>query len=248
MNGELTLIAALTAGLMGSGHCLGMCGGIAGAVGMSGPRRNGAQGIAYSLLYNLGRIASYTTAGFLVGSLGTWLGDAFHIGPWAAVLRAITGLLMLGIGLQLALNWRGLRKIEALGGRLWKLISPLAHKLLPPRNPAQALGLGLVWGWLPCGLVYTMLAAAAVAGSGPHGAALMGAFGLGTLPAMVGATAAAHKLTAWSRKPALRRIAGATIFLFGVWTLVSPAKMVLMQHHQSVAYSAIGAANCPTGG
>ena len=112
---------------------------------------------------------------------------------------------MLGIGLQLALNWRGLRKIEALGGRLWKLISPLAHKLLPPRNPAQALGLGLVWGWLPCGLVYTMLAAAAVAGSGLHGAALMGAFGLGTLPAMFGATAAAHKLTAWSRKPALRQ-------------------------------------------
>lgn len=234
MGGELTLVAALGVGLLGSGHCMGMCGGIAGAVGMSGPRHTLAAGAAYSLLYNLGRIVSYAIAGFLVGSLGTWLGVAFHIGPWAAVLRLVTGVVMLGIGLHLALNWGGLRRIETLGVRLWRLVAPLAYKLLPPRNPAQALGLGLLWGWLPCGLVYTMLAAAAVAGSGTHGALLMVAFGLGTWPAMVGATAAAHRLTGWSRKPAFRRTAGALIILFGVWTLVAPTRMLLAQHHHSV--------------
>lgn len=218
----LTLTAALLAGLLGSAHCLGMCGGISGALGMGTARRGRLEAVGYALTYNLGRISSYALAGAIAGGFGLWLGNALNFSAWSGLLRLASGLLLVAIGLQLAVNWRGLRHIEALGSRLWRRLAPLSRRLLPVRNPLQAYAAGLIWGWMPCGLVYTMLIAAAVSGGVVQGAAVLGAFGLGTLPALVAAGAAAQALRRWTAHRGLRRIAGTTVLLFGLWTMAAP--------------------------
>lgn len=216
-----TLTAALIAGLVGSSHCLGMCGGIAIALGLQGrdhPLRS-------ALLYNAGRIASYAVAGAIAGGLGLWLGRSLNAGYAAPALRLLAGAAMVAIGLQVALNWRLLQPVERMGMRLWRRISPLAQKLMQRRGPGAALALGAVWGWLPCGLVYAMLLTAAVSGGSLDGAGLMIAFGLGTAPAMVATGAAAARLQRISRSLSFRRIAGGLVVLLGLWTAASPLAM-----------------------
>ncbi|KAB7628194.1 sulfite exporter TauE/SafE family protein [Alkalilimnicola sp. S0819] len=217
-----SLTAALLVGLLGSGHCLGMCGGIASALGMSAQRPSRLAGLGLNLLYNLGRISSYAIAGALVGALGGWLGTLLNLPAWSIALRLMTGLVLIAIGLQLATAWRGLRHMEVAGARLWRLLSPLARRLLPVRHPLQAWAAGMVWGWLPCGLVYSMLLTAAVSGGPAQGAGVMFAFGAGTLPAMVLVGSAAHSLRRWSNHRGLRRGAGVLIVFFGLWTLATP--------------------------
>ncbi len=219
---ELTVVAALLAGLLGSTHCLGMCGGIAGALGMSTGPRSPVSGMLYALLFNFGRIGSYALAGLIAGGIGLGLANLLNYTVLAPALRVATGLIMAAIGLQLAFNWRGLRRIEQVGARLWKRLAPLTGRLLPVKNPPQALALGLLWGWLPCGLVYTMLLAAATSGSPLQGAAVMAGFGAGTLPALTLAGAAAGRFRGLAQRPALRRVAGVVLLGFGVWTIFAP--------------------------
>ncbi len=225
MSGEqMTLLAALLAGLFGSTHCFGMCGGIAAALGSGNPaiQRGPVRGLGYQLLFSGGRILSYAIAGAIAGGLSFWLGALIDVPAWSGVLRVATGLVMVAIGLQLAVNWRGLRHIEALGGRFWRRLSPLVGRLLPVRSAPAALGVGMLWGWLPCGLVYTMLLAAVVSGSAAKGGALMLAFGAGTLPAMVTIGASAGGLTQLIGRHSLRRGAGVLLLAFGAWTMATP--------------------------
>lgn len=98
----------------------------------------------------------------------------------------------------------------------------MARRLMPVRRPLAALGLGALWGWLPCGLVYSMLLTASVSGGALGGAGVMAAFGAGTLPALVTTTAAAGQLQRLTRHPGFRRVAGATVVLLGLWTLATP--------------------------
>src|SRR5699024_9628009 len=148
--------AALIAGLFSSAHCFGMCGGIAAALGSGNPaaRHSPVRGLGYQLLFNGGRILSYAIAGTIAGGASFLLSSLIDIPAWTVFLRVATGLVMVAIGLQLAINWRGLRHIEILGGKLWRRLSPLLGSLLPVRTPGAALGVGMLWGWLPCGLVY----------------------------------------------------------------------------------------------
>ena len=220
MGSELTLVAALLIGFVGSTHCLGMCGGIAGALGGAAPKGSGLTAASYAMAYNTGRITSYALFGAVVGFLGAVAGSGLDTQTWLGVLRGATGLVMIAIGLYLLVNWSGLRRIEALGAGLWRRISPLARRLMPPRNQLQAFAVGGLWGWLPCGLVYTMLLTAAVSGSAINGASVMIAFGMGTLPAMAGVTAVGNLLRRHLFK--LRRAGGALILAFGVWTLATP--------------------------
>jgi len=244
MTGELTLLAALLAGLFGSVHCLGMCGGIVGALSMGTPaaRRSPVHGVLYSLLFNLGRIGSYAVAGLVAGGFGMWLGNVLNFSAWTGLLRILTGLIMVAIGLQLAINWRGLRHIEAVGAGVWRRLTPLTRRLLPVRSPGAALALGSLWGWLPCGLVYTMLLAAAVSGSPIQGGLVMAVFGAGTLPALVGAGAAASQLSHLTRRPALRRAGGALLLAFGAWTIAGP----MLMHGHGHSHAALTDDDCTT--
>jgi sulfite exporter TauE/SafE len=231
-----TLAGAFLAGLFGSVHCLGMCGGIAGAAA-AGPGTQGRK-VSWILLYNLGRVGSYCLAGTIAGAAAFALGSAIDLPAWGAVTRGLTGVILVLIGLNFALGLRLPRFLEASGGRIWALISPTARRLLSSRSAPGMLGLGALWGWLPCGLTYTMLLAAAGTGKALDGALLMLAFGLGTLPSMLAAGAAAGSLQRFTRARHTRRLSGVLLVILGIWTAALPIKSWLAGqaghgHHMS---------------
>lgn len=218
------LLAALAGGLVGSGHCLGMCGGIVGAfaLGVPADRRARPGGLlAYVLAYQVGRLLVYATLGAIAGAVGAAV--AGLLPPAAARLgsRALAAAFFLGLGLYLV-GWpQLLLPLERAGARLWRRIEPLGRRLLRPRTPLHAVGLGAVWGFLPCGLVYSMLALAATAGGTAGGAATMAAFGLGTVPALLFAGLASGWLGRISRQGLVRRTAGVAYLAAAVWLAVS---------------------------
>jgi sulfite exporter TauE/SafE len=224
MGDELPLLTALTAGILGSTHCLGMCGGIAGALGVSARAASSSTSgaVALTTTFNLGRMAGYALIGTIAGLLGGGLTAAVDLPAWSAIARGLTGALMVMIGLQIAFRWPLLRFIEQSGGRFWTRLAPAARRLLPVRSPPRAFALGMLWGWLPCGLVYSMVLMALVAGDAGRSAMIMAAVGLGTLPAMTltGLAATRFKLTA--ARPVVRRLAGALLVGFGLWTALVP--------------------------
>lgn len=228
-----TLAAAFVAGLAGSAHCLGMCGGIVTALGLgtAGERASPARSLGHALLYNGGRIASYTVAGVLVGSVGLLAGGAIHAPGTGLVLRVFTGAVLVAIGLQVAFGLRLLQPVERLGFRLWNRLAPLAQALMTRRGPLAAVALGALWGWLPCGLVYAMLFAALATGNPAEAGGLMAAFGLGTAPAMVATGAFAGRLARWTRRPRFRRAAGLLVAGLGLWTALVPLYMAMDGGH-----------------
>ncbi len=217
-----TLAAAFVVGLLGGVHCIGMCGGIVGALTFGLPenvRSNIAALLPYQLAYNLGRLLSYACAGALMGGLGLMLAELMPLHYAQRVLLALAGLFMILLGLYLGGWWSALVRIERVGGLVWSRLEPLGRRLLPVQSPAQALALGLLWGWIPCGLVYSMLIWTLSAGGAVQGAALMLAFGLGTLPNLLAMGLAAGALARLAKKPAVRRIAGVLVIGFGLLTL-----------------------------
>ncbi|HEX9628329.1 MAG TPA: sulfite exporter TauE/SafE family protein [Acidiferrobacterales bacterium] len=219
---ELSAVSLFLAGLLGSVHCIGMCGGITGALTLALPepvRSRQARLIPYLLAYNAGRILSYTLAGALVGAAGAALAGVFTRELAMSVGRIVSGGFMVLLGLYVAGWWSALIGLERLGARLWRRVEPLGRRFLPPRGPLSALALGLVWGWLPCGLVYSALAFALVSGGAAAGATLMLAFGFGTLPMLLAMGAAARWLTRITRSAWLRQLAGALILVFGLTML-----------------------------
>jgi sulfite exporter TauE/SafE len=171
------------------------------------------------LAYNSGRVTSYVIAGALMGGLGVLLASIAPIHMAQQVLLTIAGIFMVLLGLYIGDWWRILAVTEKVGERLWRKLAPWAKRLLPITNPGQAFLAGMVWGWIPCGLVYAMLAAAIAAGTPTGGALIMLAFGLGTLPNLIGMGVLAGAAAHLSRSPLVRRIAGGVILGFGLWTL-----------------------------
>ncbi|GLS89073.1 cytochrome biogenesis protein [Psychromonas marina] len=191
-------IAALVIGLLGAGHCLGMCSGIASAITFSA---NSTQSKATSfislILYNLGRVSSYSLAGAIFAGSSSAL-IIFFGGKEALIyLRIVAAILMLLLALYISRLWFGLLVLEKAGQTIWQYIKPIAQYFLPLKHPVFALPLGFLWGWLPCGLVYSTLSWAASSGSAENGALIMLGFGIGTLPAMltVGSLTQQLKLT-----------------------------------------------------
>ena len=220
------LISALILGLLGGGHCLGMCGGLMGALTLAIPPEQRGRRLQLLLAYNLGRILSYATAGLLFGLAG-W---AVASSPAAMLLRIVAGLLLISMGLYLGGWWSGLTRIEALGRGLWRHIQPVASRLLPVSSLPRALLLGALWGWLPCGLVYSTLLWAASQGDALDSGLLMLAFGLGTWPVLLATGMAAERLTAVLRRRGIRMAGGLLVILFGLWTLPGPHQAWLMGH------------------
>ncbi|ABY99718.1 TPA: sulfite exporter TauE/SafE family protein [Pseudomonas putida] len=218
--------SALVLGLLGGGHCLGMCGGLMGALTLAIPPEQRGKRLRLLLAYNLGRVLSYTSAGLLLGLAG-W---AVASSPAALGLRVVAALLLIAMGLYLAGWWSGLTRIEALGRGLWRHIQPVASRLLPVSSVPRALLLGALWGWLPCGLVYSTLLWAASQGNASYSAALMLAFGVGTWPVLLATGLAAERVNALLRRRSVRVAGGLLVMLFGIWTLPGPHQHWLMGH------------------
>ena len=210
---ELSLISAFIVGLLGGGHCVGMCGGIVSAVTLSLPGQRPKT--PFLLAYNAGRIASYGLAGVLAGLIGASSFFLDHVLPVERLLYGLASLMLVVLGLYLAGLWQGVLVLERLGGVIWKRVQPLTKQLLPLRSAPQALVLGLVMGWLPCGLVYSVLVAALATGSALQGGLLMLAFGLGTLPVLLTMGLAAVRLKGFLQQPWVRRLSGLLVLGFG---------------------------------
>ena len=221
--GELGLLSAFVVGLLGGVHCVGMCGGIVGALTFSLPervRRETGLLLAYTLAYNFGRILSYVLAGAMFGWLGALLLAAG--GGWAAwLLRTVAALVTVAIGLYVAGWFPRFARVERLGEPLWRQLEPLGRRLLPVRTLRRAALYGAIWGWLPCGLVYAMLIAAPAQSSVVGGAVYMGLFGVGTLPVLLGTGLLAGRLRELAGRSGPRAVGGLTVVGLGLFTLLS---------------------------
>jgi sulfite exporter TauE/SafE len=219
MNEAISLIGAVTAGLLGGVHCVGMCGGIVGALSIASPAAKPAARLPMLLSYNSGRLISYGVAGGLFGALGQLSLPLQQVQLMQSVLAVVAGLMMLLLGLYIGGWSRLLRHVEAVGGYFWRRIEPLGRNLLPVRNPLQGLLLGILWGWLPCGLVYSMLIWALASGSALNGALLLLAFGVGTLPNLLATGLLANRFVSFVQQPRMRTVAGLMLIAFGFYTL-----------------------------
>jgi sulfite exporter TauE/SafE len=220
----LALLGIFLTGLLAGTHCAGMCGGIVTALSLSGGRP-GRPALSHLLAYNLGRIGSYTLAGALVGALGA---GGLMLGPGQPLQQALyiaANLMLVAMGLYLAGIWRGVTYLERAGGLLWRHIQPLTRNVLPVRSVPQALALGGLWGWLPCGLVYSMLVAAFAWANPWDGALVMLAFGLGTLPNLLLLGYFAGRLRPWLQQRSVRLAAGLLVIGFGVLGLLRVSQL-----------------------
>ncbi len=212
-------LAAFVIGLFSSLHCIGMCGSIIGTLTYSlSPDIRNNKRILFSIVlsYNLGRIASYALAGAVVGTLHAFLSLPFSQGAAYRILQLLSAAVMAGAGLYIGGWFPRFAYIEKLGSRFWKLIEPFGRKMIPVKTRIQALLFGMVWGWLPCGLIYTALALAATTGDIMHSSMTMLSFGLGTLPAVVGVGIMTSMLAKLSRVQHFKQAVGILLIVFAL--------------------------------
>ena len=217
------MLVAFAVGLLSALHCIGMCGGIMGALSVALPESTRAQParlIGFLAAYNLGRVLSYGVAGALAGGLGLTVVSGTGSGEVGRALRLAAALLMVLAGLNLAGWLPAMGRLERLGTPLWRRLEPLAHRLVPVRTPGRAALYGAVWGWLPCGLVYAMLGVAAGQATVAGGAGVMAAFGAGTLPTVLLAGLFAGRVYRLRRRPLLQRVGGLAVAGVGLATLI----------------------------
>ena len=223
----MSITSMFLIGLLGAGHCVGMCGGIVAALGFATDSNQPRWPII--LTYNLGRISSYGLMGGIVGLLGQFGDQLLSLGPW---LRAVSGLLLILMGFYLADWWKALALLERIGQLLWKKLQPLGKGLFQVRSVGRGFLYGMLWGWLPCGLVYSALAFAGASASPVMGAFSMMAFGLGTLPAMLAGGLFSAQLKSLLQGKWLRVAMALVLIVFGSWTLWSA-----MSHNHSTEES-----------
>ncbi|HVK53939.1 MAG TPA: sulfite exporter TauE/SafE family protein [Burkholderiales bacterium] len=222
---SLTLLGVFLTGLLAGVHCAGMCGGIVTALSIASKKSNHPT-LSHLLAYNAGRIGSYAVAGALMGALGA---SGLLLGPAQPLQQALyiaANLMLVALGLYLAGLWNGVMYLERAGSVLWRRIQPLARYAAPVRSVPQALMLGALWGWVPCGLVYSMLVAAFAWASPLNGALVMIAFGLGTLPNLILLGYFAGRLRPWLQRRDVRLIAGLLVIGFGVVGLLRGADLI----------------------
>ena len=235
------LFTAFFVGLLGSGHCFGMCGGIAAGLGSISVHTEGAEPTKprsiSALLFNFGRILSYAALGFISAWILSRVGKVLNVPQWSMILRLLTALMIFLIGLQFLFNWQTLAGIERAGAKVWKYILPLAVRASSLPGGTGRLLLGLCWGLLPCGLVYSVLLTASAANSSISGALVMLAFGVGTLPSMLGMSLAAPALATILSDKWTRKLMGAALILLAV---LSVSLMVIhMQGKKAHQHAAV---------
>ena len=225
MDSPQSLASAFILGLFSTVHCVGMCGGIIGALSLSLPdniRQQRLPHVVFISLYNLGRILSYSFAGLVVGYIGAEAAAYTDMSGGPSMLRYTGVVLMIAIGLYLAGWLPQLSKVERIGTPVWKLLEPIGRRLVPVTTMPKALLYGLVWGWLPCGMVYFVLVWALTSGSATQGALTMAAFGLGTLPSLIAAGLAMSSLKRFTQTKMVRQVVGVLVIAMAIGTLLMP--------------------------
>lgn len=225
----LPYFSAFIVGLLGGVHCIGMCGGIVSALTFGLPEKSRGSVMSqlpFQLAYNLGRLISYVIAGAIMGGLGVLLAGMMPVQVAQQTLLILAGLFMVLLGLYLAGWWMVLNRVERLGGVLWRRLEPIGRRLMPIHSPPRAFAIGMLWGWVPCGLVYTMLINAVSSGGAAQGAGLMFAFALGTLPNLLAIGLLAGAAARLARSDRARKVAGVTVMLFGLYTLWSALRLL----------------------
>lgn len=220
------LVAAFLMGFLGSPHCLGMCGGLVAAFSLSMQDVSPAKRRRLIATYHFGRLISYSVLGLIAGVIGTTVLEPLMKGN--STPRILLGLVLVFVGVTM-LGMPFLNKLERVGMRFWQYLSPIRQKVFPLNTYPRALAAGLLWGYLPCGLVYGALLIAVVAHNPLGGAALMFVFGLGTVPMLV----ATHETVGWLREKIgrfrLRQLNGVLMVLSGMAVIFVP--MIMMAMH-----------------
>ena len=242
----VSLFPVFLVGLAGSVHCAGMCGGIVGALSLPRAPALAAQAPAFPVpvrtvaasagasltcvgAYNAGRIASYMTAGALAGGLAGGAASLAALPAVQAGLYWAANLMLVALGLFLLDAWRGLARVEQAGQALWRRLAPLLRRMNgvgtsgARTGGARMFALGALWGWLPCGMVYSVLVTAMLSGSALDGAGVMLAFGLGTLPMLAALGLAGGRLRALMARRGVRLCCGFAILAFGILGLARAA-------------------------
>jgi uncharacterized protein len=231
-------VSAFLIGIWSTGHCLAMCGGLAMAAGQVNRRNLNntplQRGIELAS-WQFGRVASYMFIGALAGAFGAFFLSAAPVEAIRNVAFIIANLILIALGMHVARIWSGIVQLERIGQVIWKFIAPFATATLVPQTPKHrnstkqilnALRTGAIWGWLPCGLVYSMLITASVSGGATNGALWMLFFGLGTIPALWLTSIASDQAAQYLRNIMVRRIAGLLIIAFGLWGLLRIAGVI----------------------
>ncbi|HEY0063625.1 MAG TPA: sulfite exporter TauE/SafE family protein [Telluria sp.] len=226
---SVNLLPLFLVGLAGSVHCIGMCGGIVSAFSLAPGERapfpvavvsdaapRAATATLRVLAYNAGRIGSYATAGAIAGGVASGAGTLAGVAGWQAAGYWLANLMLVLLGLYLMDAWRALTTLEQLGQGVWRRLQPLMRFILPLDGPLKMFAMGALWGWLPCGMVYSVLLTAMFSGSAASGAAVMAAFGLGTLPMLAMLGLAGSVLRSALQRASVRRAAGVLVTGFGL--------------------------------
>ena len=253
------LLPVFLVGLAGSVHCVGMCGGIVGAITASGGGGGGATSLPRNVIpiqraagfaggpgmvfgaqpaalaralprvlaYNAGRIGSYMLAGALAGGVADGAQSLAQLAGLQLGFYWLANLMLVALGLYLMNAWHGLTRLEQAGRVLWQRaqpwMAPAMKTLMPANRPHQAFALGALWGWLPCGMVYSVLLTAMLSGSALGGAAVMLAFGLGTLPMLTGLGLLGARLRRALQQRPVRIVCGLLVLAFGLFGIARAA-------------------------
>jgi len=240
---EIDLLSAFVIGILSAGHCLGMCGGVTSmltsAISQSNPttdkrlqqnllsntelKKNYSK-VSLVVSYNIGRIFSYAILGAIVGFTGSIA--AKNIGLPLAGLRIVAGVFLVLLGLYLGQWLMVLSKVEVIGKKIWQLVSPLSKNFIPVNSPLKALALGSIWGWLPCGLVYSTLTWALASGEPLTGALIMFCFGLGTLPALLTMSFGILSLKSILKNRLFRKTMAISIILYGFYSIFVASQLM----------------------
>ncbi len=214
---ELDWLALFLAGLLGGGHCAGMCGGIVAAFSANLPK--GPRWM-YDLGFNFGRLAGYVAVGAILGGIASFTALG-QLQVLKSILFILANILLIVLGLYIA-GWSlWLTQVEKVGQPLWRAIQPILRRFLPIRSVWHTPLIGFLWGWIPCGLVYTASLAALSTASAFKGGAVMLAFGLGTLPNLLLMGFFAARFMRVLNYPGVRPSFGVVIMAFGVYRLLS---------------------------
>ena len=215
--------AALIAGLAGSAHCFAMCGGLSSALALKAhtPPVGTPRSLTLTVAQHLARVGGYSVAGAASGAAGGAIQLVLDLARVGTILRIASGILLLLLAARLLLHWNALARLERLGAKFWSVLRPLATYGANASGFRQALTLGFLWGWLPCGLVYSMLLFAATSGSAIDGAIIMSAFGLGTLPSMLASSVFAAKVRRLLGRKFSRTASACMLLACGAWLIVA---------------------------